>query len=275
MDINAVRAIDVHAHFGCYEMRSSYHRKFCSAGINEVKRRMTLSNTQLSIVSPLEAFMPQRGSPLKANAYAAKIVSKECSFLQWVVVDPRRPATFAQAERILVDLRCAGIKIHPVLHRYSISRYGRKIFEFAANHGAIVQSHSGEHGCLPRDFIQFANAFPGVRIIVSHLGCGYNGDITLQVRAIQKAKHGNLFTDTSSATSITPNLIEWAVKEIGPEKILFGTDSPLYFSPMQRVRINNADITDRAKLMILRENALNLFGEKLKRLGILKKDNLL
>ena len=32
----------------------------------------------------------------------------------------------------------------------------------------------------------------------------------------------------SSARSILPGLVEWAVAEVGAEKILFGTDSPLY-----------------------------------------------
>jgi predicted TIM-barrel fold metal-dependent hydrolase len=68
-----------------------------------------------------------------------------------------------------------------------------------------------------------------------------------------------LVTDTSSAKSITSNLIEWAVGEIGAEHILYGTDSPLYFAPMQRARIDNADISDRDKRLILHDNAARLF----------------
>ena len=75
-----------------------------------------------------------------------------------------------------------------------------------------------------------------------------------------RAPDGNLFTDTSSARSITPKLIEWGVKEIGAERILFGTDTPLYFSSMQRIRIDHADLPEREKRMILCENAERLFG---------------
>ncbi len=56
-----------------------------------------------------------------------------------------------------------------------------------------------------------------------------------------------------------PGLIEWAADEVGPERILFGTDTPVYDVAMQRARINNAEISDQAKRLILRENALKLF----------------
>ena len=56
------------------------------------------------------------------------------------------------------------------------------------------------------------------------------------------------------------SLIEWAVKEIGAEHILYGTDSPLYFAPMQRARIDNAGISDREKRLILHDNAAAIFG---------------
>jgi predicted TIM-barrel fold metal-dependent hydrolase len=127
----------------------------------------------------------------------------------------------------------------------------------------VLISHSGGEPSLPADFIPFADAFPEVRFILAHLGWNLDGDLTRQVRAAQLSQHGNVYIDTSSSMSITSRLIEWAVREIGPERILFGTDTPLYFSPMQRARINNAEIEDDAKRMILRENAERLFGAKL------------
>jgi hypothetical protein len=84
--------------------------------------------------------------------------------------------------------------------------------------------------------------------------------MTQQVRAIQGSRHGNVYTDTSSAMSITTGLLEWAVGEVGAEKILFGTDTPLYYAPMQRARVDTAEITDQEKTRILRGNAERLLG---------------
>jgi predicted TIM-barrel fold metal-dependent hydrolase len=57
---------------------------------------------------------------------------------------------------------------------------------------------------------------------------------------------------------MTPGLIEWAVKEIGADKVLFGTDVPLYSTALQRRRIDAADLDPRVKRLILRNNAARL-----------------
>jgi len=123
-----------------------------------------------------------------------------------------------------------------------------------------VLSHSSEKNSLAADLVVFANRFPEARLILAHIGCGWDGDYTHQVRAIQQSRHGNVVADTSSARSVTPQLIEWAVREVGAERVLFGSDTPLYHSGMQRTRIDQADVSEPQKRLILRDNALRLFG---------------
>lgn len=257
-----IQAIDVHAHFGqCRGSRFKLNDKLMSGDADLVVRRARMACTELTMVSPLAAMMPEVGcDPISANMDAAQVVAQTDELLQWVVVDPTKPQTYKQAEEMLKSPESVGIKIHPELHDYPIVKHGRAIFEFAARCNVIIQTHSGEQKSLPKNFVKLANDFPEVTLIISHLGCGWDGDLTHQVRAIQASKHGNLFTDTSSANSITSNFIEWAVAEIGAEHILYGTDSPLYFAPMQRARIDKADISDRDKRLILRDNAVRLFG---------------
>jgi predicted TIM-barrel fold metal-dependent hydrolase len=112
---------------------------------------------------------------------------------------------------------------------------------------------------LAADFIPFANAYPDVRLTLAHIGCGWDGDYTHQVRSIHETIHGNVWTDTSSARSVVPGLIEWAVREVGADRVLFGTDTPFYHAGVQRARIDQADRTDQAKALVLRENAVSLF----------------
>jgi predicted TIM-barrel fold metal-dependent hydrolase len=179
--------------------------------------------------------------------------------LQWVVIDPLKPETYDQADEMLQLPKCVGIKIHPEEHGYPIAEHGEPIFRFAAERRAIILTHSGEQRSMPEDCVPFANDFPEARLVLAHLGCGWDSDPSHQVRAIQSSQHNNVFVDTSSASSIMSGLIEWAVKEIGAERILYGTDTPLYCASMQRTRIDNAAISDEAKRLILRDNAMNLF----------------
>jgi len=256
-----IQAIDVHAHFGRYLGGGKVANELMSADADVVVKRARLAKTRLTMVSPLKALMPRLGgNPVSANVDAVRVVAQSDELLQWVVVDPTQPKTYEQAEEMLKNPKCVGVKIHPEEHGYPITAHGKVIFEFAAEHHAIIQSHSGEESSLPADFVELANDFPEVVLILSHLGCGWDGDVTHQVRAIQASKGGNIFTDTSSAKSITSNLIEWAVSEVSAEHILYGTDSPLYFAPMQRARIDNADISDQDKRLILHDNAVLIFG---------------
>jgi predicted TIM-barrel fold metal-dependent hydrolase len=224
-----------------------------------VVRRASQANTRLTIVSPLQALLPRfHGDPVAGNLDAAEVVARTPGLLQWVVIDPLKPRTFEQAEEMLRLPKCVGIKIHPEEHGYPIREHGEALFSFASRHRAVVLAHSSEQNSLAADYVIFANAFPEMKLILAHLGCGWDGDLAHQVRAIQQSKHGNVFTDTSSARSITPNLIEWAVREIGAERILYGTDTPLYSAPMQRARIDHAELTEREKCLILSDNACRL-----------------
>ncbi|MCY2968744.1 MAG: amidohydrolase family protein, partial [Planctomycetota bacterium] len=197
------------------------------------------------------------------NDRAAQAAIDHPGLLQYVVIDPRIPETYRQAERMLALPTCAGIKIHPEEHIYPVAEHGRAVFEFAARFGAVILAHTSEKNSLCSDLVPFANDFPEVRLILAHIGHGWDGDYGHQVRGIQASRHGNVFADTSSARSITPNLIEWAVREAGADKILFGSDTPLYHCGVQRSRIDHADLSDADKLLILRDNALRVFGAKL------------
>ena len=262
MSISELRAIDVHAHYGVYRRgESDLIDEWMSGDAETVIARAKQAHIEYSVVSPIASMMP-RGivDPCPGNADAAKTVDATDGLLQWVVVNPLHPASFPQAEEMLVRPKCVGLKFHPEEHVYPIAEHGTKLFEFAAKHRAVVLAHSGEDNSLPMDYVPFANAFPEVRLILGHLGHRPDEDPSHQVRAIEASRHGNVYVDTSSSNSIIAGLVEWAVGRVGAERVLFGTDTPLYMAPMQRARIDYADIGDADKRRILRDNAVELLG---------------
>ena len=263
LDPAAVKAIDVHGHYGTYwrEGMPKYYNDCMTGDAALVAERARLARIEWTVVSPLLALLPRGGADaFSGNAEAHAVVPKTPGLLQWAVVNPLQPATFDQAEAMLKATWCRGIKIHPEEHRYPIREQGGRIFEFAARLRTVVLTHSGEELSLPADFVPFADAFPEARLILAHLGLGPNGDIGQQVRAVAKSRHGNIYTDTSSARSMFAGLIEWAVGEIGADRILFGTDTPLYFTGCQRRRIDQAEIPVEARVKILSTNARRLLG---------------
>ena len=263
MSANNIPAIDVHGHYGDY-IRAEYPELTCGFATGDaatVVRRAKENNIQWTVVSPLLGLLPRgHANAATGNDEAARIVPETDGLLQWVIINPLQPETYRQAEEMLATRHCVGIKIHPEEHVYPIREHGPAIFDFAAEHDALVLTHSGHENSLPEDIVPCCDDHSNVRVILAHIGCSSGPDRTLQIRAIQQSRHGNIYADTSSAMSLAPNLIEWAVNEVGVDRILFGTDTPLYSTAMQRARIDKADLSDQDKRKILRDSAVALLG---------------
>jgi hypothetical protein len=258
--IKTIKAIDSHAHFGKYQGKDQFQNSLMSATVGEIAQRAKACDIDISIVSAFAALLPRgKADTIKANEKMFNIQAKLGPIRYLAVINPLQPATFKQAEALLSEPGCVGVKIHPEEHGYHINVHARAIFEFAERLQVPIVSHSGDPNSMPEDFVPWAGLFSSVNLVIAHLGCGYDGNRTHQVKAIAKAKNGNLFTDTSSAQSILPGLIEWAVKEIGADKILFGSDSPCYHTAMQKTRIDYAELSDKEKEKILRDNAFKIF----------------
>lgn len=265
MKITDLKAIDAHAHYGAYwrDDGNPLTLAFMSASAEKVVERGNACGVEWSLVSPFSGLFPRnRADAVGGNIAAFGEVPLVRGLLQMVIVNPLQPKTYEQAREMLKAPWCVGIKIHPEEHGYKIADHGEELFSFFEEVQAPVMTHSGCPNSLPAAFVPFANNHPGARILLAHLGNGA-GDRDmpdLQVRAVQAARHGNLSIDTSSGRSLLPGIIEFAVREVGAEKLLFGSDTPIYHVAVYRMRIEAAEISDDAKRLILRENALKFFN---------------
>ena len=255
MDVKKIVAIDSHTHINhgapgdsqseklpVFSARLDWLRKVNqAAGIDRM-----LCSTFASVTSPRYVF--------EENEYLADLVRQVDYLYQWVVVDPRNEHTFEQAERMLSTPKCVGIKLHPLSHKYDWEEFGDALFSFAARQKAIVQIHAtvddADH------ILPYADKYPDVTFIMAHLGG------KAYVDAIEYARHGNVYVDTSGINSSRNAVMEYTVERVGSERILFGTDT--YAAGFQRGRIDYALISDEDKVNILRDKALRLFADKLK-----------
>jgi len=254
-------AIDVHAHVGAYNRGSANLRdEWYSGGADAVVTRGRAVAVERSIVSSIPAIMPHGGDTVAGNRTALADVETHGDLCLWAVLNPLQEASFPQVDELLAHPKCVGIKIHPSDHGYEIRDHGDRLFDFAAERNAVVLTHSGQTGSFPEDFVAFANRFNSVTLILAHLGNSDDDSPTLQVDAARRCDAGNVYVDTSSAASVNAGLIEWAVRQLGHDRLLFGTDSPLYHVASQKARLVYADIPDPAKRAILHHNAARLFG---------------
>jgi len=100
---------------------------------------------------------------------------------------------------------------------------------------------------------------PEAWLVMAHMGGQpyASGDWHRAVAAAKK--HKNLILDTTSSM-MDNGMIEYAVSEIGAEKIVFGTDMPLLDPHTQLAKVTGADIDDEAKALILGGNYVRMLG---------------
>jgi predicted TIM-barrel fold metal-dependent hydrolase len=115
-----------------------------------------------------------------------------------------------------------GLKLHPTLNGFHLSDHGLvdPIFAAAEDLGIPIIVHgASDLYNAPLEFGEIAGTFPKVPLLMAHMGFFWLVD-----QAIQLAKrHPNLYLESSRAPIFE---ISVAVKELGPEKVIWGTDSP-------------------------------------------------
>jgi predicted TIM-barrel fold metal-dependent hydrolase len=255
-----IGAIDVHAHFG-----TEWRVPMMSADAAIVARRARRAGVDITLVSALAALRPGRAAAIEGNREAVAACRRHRGLRMWAVLNPKHRASFRQvAELLRLDI-CVGIKAHPYEHRWHFADRGPAVLQFAQDcGGAVVLTHTGSRESHPADIAAVAECFPDVPVILAHLGNAENMyRLDLQTRAIASARRARLYVDTSSYRSILSGLIEQAVRAVPRDRILFGSDSPLYSVHAQRGRIEGAAIPVAYRRRILRDNALRLFGERL------------
>lgn len=101
-----------------------------------------------------------------------------------------------------------------------------------------------------------AQEYPDVNFIIPHLG-SFADDWQAQLHFVPiLARRPNIFTDTSGVRRF--NLLEKAVAEAGPSKILFGTDGPWLHPAVELEKIYALKLPDSDLQMVLGGNFLKL-----------------
>jgi len=256
-------AIDMHGHVGMLPNPSPIETRLFNVTVEEILDRARSCNITLTCASDLGAFRPHEGPTdvIAANRRAQRAAEEHDGLRFYAVLNPKESACWDQVEDLLDHPRCAGVKLHPRWNHWNLDDCGERVFAFLNERGSLVSTHTGNPRCEPERFIPFANKYPDVKLILAHLGHDEVDDtLDRQIKAIEASTQGNVWVDTSSSRSITSGLIEHAVQRIGAERIVFGTDTPLYFSPVQKARIAYARISGEAKRKIFRDNARSLLG---------------
>jgi predicted TIM-barrel fold metal-dependent hydrolase len=98
-------------------------------------------------------------------------------------------------------------------------------------------------------FYAIAADYPQVTLIMAHLGSYRSQNVAWHYEAIAIARRfPNVYLETSAVVAL--RFLEMAVKELGPERVLFGSDGPENDSRVElyKIRLLNLPPADEAKI---------------------------
>ena len=108
----------------------------------------------------------------------------------------------------------------------------------------------------PAKLAAVLDRFPSLTVIAAHLG-GYQ----MWDQAIQLLTGRDIYFDTSSALfSLSPEKALGIIRAYGTDKVLFGTDYPMWDHTEELARFMKLDLTEEEREAILWKNTAGLLG---------------
>lgn len=161
----------------------------------------------------------------------------------------------------LVELGLKGVKLHPDFQLFALNE--KRAFDLGEviNAGDVpVLIHCGDfryNFSNPEQLIPFLDKFPEMTVIGAHFaGWSMWEDATSQL-----AGRENLYVDLSSSLyALSPETAKELIHAYGADRVLWGTDYPMWESVSEMEYFNKIDLTDKERSMILYENAYKLLG---------------
>ncbi len=240
-----------------YEISDAHvHSGMCSllgVTVSPSELKKYISQTKFSLVFPLDAALSWQNKTLvrfvAKNEKAYGLFRIQLDNLDYSL--KTLETALNHTDKIL------GVKLHPTFDRVPVTHAEYDpIFYRLEEDGLIALVHcgrwvevSGSHHAIER-----AIEYPDITFVLAHMG-GNELDLSLKTITAVEALE-NIYLDTSNCR--VPKVIEKAVETLGPDRILFGSDTPWGSSLSNAYTIIDADIDDRDKRLILSENLENL-----------------
>jgi predicted TIM-barrel fold metal-dependent hydrolase len=184
------------------------------------------------------------------NDYIARSVRKYPKrLIGFGRVDPRREDATRELTRMKKTLGLTGLKLHPMVECFRPDHpFFNKFFQEVSKLDLPTLFHTGDGFSSPGLISKIAKKYTKLPIILGHMK-------EAALSAMEQSD--NIYVETSGTL---PDFIELAA-DIDEGRILFGSDAPYYSYPTQIAIVETAEISQRAKKSIFRENFERMFAE--------------
>ena len=194
------------------------------------------------------------------NRFISETVKKHPGVLSgYGAVHPERNDLPGLIEEVR-ELGLTGLKIHPDMQKFALDSQ-ETMDMFAAIEGRLpVIIHTGDSRyeySRPWQMKNVLDAFPKLVCVCAHLGGWSEWDEASKILP----GYENVYVDTSSSLyALEPERARRIIRCFSRERVLFGTDYPMWNPGEELERFNRLGLTDDEQEKILSLNAMKLLG---------------
>jgi predicted TIM-barrel fold metal-dependent hydrolase len=286
IDVTALIALDVHVHVHASETGASgdseklaamaaYFRTSEVPALRATDIAAYYRERQMAcVVFGVDSMNDPENEVAPSNEEIAAVAARNRDVLiPFASIDPARGADgVTRARRLIEEHGVRGFKFHPNIQGfYPNDRAIYPLYEVIEEHGLVALFHTGHTGAgagsrggrgirlkysNPMHVDDVAVDFPDLPIILAHPSFPW------QDEALSVALHKpNVHIDLSgwSPKYFPPQLVQYA-NTLLKDRVLFGSDYPVLTPDRWMSDFEKLDIKPEVRPLILKENALRLFG---------------
>ena len=159
----------------------------------------------------------------------------------------------------LIELGLKGVKLHPDFQQFALNEdRALEIGKIVEKGNVPILIHCGDfryNYSNPDQLKPFLDEFPNLTVIGAH----FAGWSIWQEATEKLAGTPNLYVDLSSSLyDLSPEIALELIHKYGSDRVLWGTDYPMWDSVSEMEYFNKLDLTQKERSQILYENAAKL-----------------
>ncbi len=192
------------------------------------------------------------------NFIASSVAESNGKFTGLGTLHPDSEDIKADVDEI-ISLGLKGVKLHPDIQRFKIDDYRMlKIYELCEEKLPIL-IHTGDRrfdNSNPNRMMPILDIYTDLTVIGAHFG-GWS----IWEEATEKlGKYENFYVDCSSSLyAMTPDKAKELIMVYGTNRVLFGTDYPMWEPQSEIERFMQIELTQKQREDIFYNNAARLF----------------